>query len=159
MIEESLKRVSENFLARYGIRKKHDYFDVLVPYLLKNKDLSIRINKKIENLNCKDMQIIMFAQNFNESLDPDDIPPSIRVLIFGNHFNQSLDNLPPTIEVIIFPNYSNFNWPLNNLPVKLKAIIFGKNYNQNLNLLPSSLLFVEFPLYSQYSTVIFPPYI
>jgi hypothetical protein len=150
---------SEKFLRKYGIQKKYDFFEILIPYYYITKDLNIKINKSIDGINLNHAQIVMYSHNYNEPFDANIIPSSVKVLIFGNQFNQCLDDLPTHIEVLIFPNYSDFNCKLDNLPVNLKAVIFGKNYNQPLNLLPSSIIFIEFPLYSQYSTIIFPPYI
>lgn len=156
-----IKNVSRNILKQYGIHKKYDWFEIMVPYYLFTKDLSLAINKHTAlDLFCErdaDIQVMVFSQNFNHPIDADAIPASVRVLVFGNHFNQELDNLPPQTEVIIFPNYSAFDCALDNLPVRMRAIILGKNYAKNLHLLPPSVAVVDFPIYSPHSRIILPP--
>lgn len=113
----------------------------------------------METLNCnkndidKDYYIhdskdsIIFSNNFNRSLEDDDIINSLKTIksiYFGSCFDHPIDCLPNNIEKIIFDIDSVFNQQINNLPVNLKEIYLGNHFNQPVNCLPSSLTKIIF---------------
>lgn len=83
---------------------------------------------------------IVFGEFFNQSVD--NLVVGIKSIIFGHEFNQSVDNLPEGLETIEFG--SCFNQSVDSLPASVKKIIFGGNFNQSVDKLPAGLLYVEF---------------
>lgn len=136
---------SKYMLLKYGIRPDLDNYQIYLPYLLTTPESVYRVINRNTDFNC--YTILFFCHTFNENITEGMIPPTVKVLIFGNHFNKPLDNLPHHIEVIIFHSGSMFNQRLENLPVNLKGIIFGKNFCQSLDFLPPNIEFIDFPYY------------
>lgn len=68
--------------------------------------------------------------------------PVLEEIIFGEKFNQCVDNLPISLKRITFGN--DFNFPVDNLPNKLIYIKFGHNFNHIIDELPSSLEHIIF---------------
>jgi hypothetical protein len=89
---------------------------------------------------------IIFFENFNSQLS-DEIIQTINetkcdTIIFGNYFNQKVDQLPNSILSLTFGN--SFNQSIDNLPQKLTSLTFRNNFNQNVDLLPNSILSLTF---------------
>jgi hypothetical protein len=104
-------------------------------------------NHKIKNKIPTNIIFIQFAHNFNQSIDnmilDDDTDNSkLKELIFGNHFNQQVNNLFQGIEKITF-GYK-FNQDVSNLPTTIEYLKFGNDFNQSVDYLPSSLICVIF---------------
>ena len=76
-----------------------------------------------EELNNLTITNIIF--NFNEVLEPYFQDANITHLIFGEKFNQQVNNLPKKLNYLLFGGYnSDFNQPINNLPINLKYLVF-----------------------------------
>lgn len=69
----------------------------------------------------------------------DFITSSVRTIVMGLSFNNSLDKLPDTVTRIYFPIDSAFNQRVDNLPANLEEMCFGDAFNQPIDLLPSKL--------------------
>ena len=67
----------------------------------------------------------------------------LTMIVFGESFNQSIENLPRSLEDLSFGR--DFNQPLLNLPPDLAELSFGDRFNQDIsNKLPSDLVDVYF---------------
>ncbi len=77
---------------------------------------------------------------------PEKYPEMLKDIIFGQFFDQPVDNLPKNLKILHFQDSSDFNKPLDNLPHGLKKIHFESNsvFNQPLDNLPESLVHLEF---------------
>jgi hypothetical protein len=145
-IQEKINCFSaKNNLLKYGIRNNLDNYQIYVPYLLITPESIFRVINR--NLDFNNYTIIFFSHMFDEIINAEMIPSSVKIIIFGNRFNKPLDNLPSQIEIIIFHTNSMFNQKLDNLPINLRGIILGKNFKQSLDLLPPSIEFIDFPYY------------
>jgi hypothetical protein len=153
------KSKSMDILSSYGVRKRFDRFEVDVPYLLFTNEKIFFVKERFNHIEKFDFTVFLYCHSFNGPINPDEIPKTVKVLIFGNNFNHSIDNLPAQIEIIVFLTESKFNHSVDNLPVGLKGIIFGKNFFKSIELLPSNLEFIDFPLSSCLNSLIFPPYL
>ena len=60
----------------------------------------------------KNLQILTFGHNFNQSLEGVNLPSNLQSLTFGTDFNQSLEGV--------------------NLPSNLQSLTFGTDFNQSL---------------------------
>lgn len=100
---------------------------------------------------CETESIIVqqYTDEFNAPIYEFNICNTVRALIFGERFNQSVDYLPSHIELIIYPLNSNFSKSVDNLPVGCKYLLLGENFEKSLNLLPASIKFVEYALFSE----------
>jgi hypothetical protein len=58
--------------------------------------------------------------------------------MFGNYFNQPVNNLPSTITHLQFG--WKFNQPVNNLPSSITHLKFKYDFNQQIDNLPNSLI-------------------
>lgn len=79
---------------------------------------------------------------FTENKIINNIPNSIRVIIFTYCFNKLTDNLPEHITNITFGNI--FNQLVNNLPNSILFLTFGDNFNQSVDKLPNSIIKIQF---------------
>jgi len=84
---------------------------------------------------------IIFGNKFNQSVD--NLPWTMEYLGFGYEFNQTLDNLPGSMKKIMFTANSNFNHPLDCLPSCLEYLILPGNYKCRIDNLPNSLKHLE----------------
>ena len=66
---------------------------------------------------------IVFGNNFNQSVN--NLPKGLKHVEFESEFNQSIDNLPKELTHIYFGYYSKFNKSINFLPPSLTHLIFG----------------------------------
>jgi len=103
----------------------------------------------------KNIKQLSFDHKFNRLLDKNVLPidsmRNLTCLMFGNKFNQHLENLLPidstmNISCIVFGD--RFNRPImpNILPVNLRNLTFGNDFNQPifLNTFPGSLEYLKF---------------
>ncbi len=72
------------------------------------------LNYKIANLSNITIYLL-FGDRFNESVD--NLPEGIKHITFGADFIKSLDNLPSSLKNLTFYDYSKFNCPVDNLPL------------------------------------------
>ena len=105
-----------------------------------------RFNKPVENLPSS-LKTLIFGFHFNQRVD--NLPPNLNKLIFDHDFNQPIDNLPVGLNSLVFRYYwlgSKFNQPISHLPPDLTRIAFGKNFNQDIDnlLLPLILTHISF---------------
>jgi hypothetical protein len=97
-------------------------------------------NQSINLIQCLELKSIYFGHSFNQPVSKDNLP-MIEILVLGNDFNYSIDNIPKTIKILELGN--NFNQPINCLPFNLEKLKFGDNFNQKLNCLPDGLKYIE----------------
>ena len=69
---------------------------------------------------------LIFGWNFNQQVD--NLPSKIKYLMFGKNFNQLVDNLPNSVKHLILGN--EFNMPIDALRecTELEEIILGNNF-------------------------------
>ena len=79
---------------------------------------------------------------FNYDDYPENLPSSLKKIIFGRHFNKPIKYLSPLLEHLEFD--TKFNQPINNLPETLKYLKFGDNFNQSIHYLPKTLTYLKF---------------
>ncbi len=72
------------------------------------------------------------------------VPSGLKVLHFGQDFDQPLDHLPPTLKELTFDWKSDFNKTLHCLPDSLEILSMGKRFNRPLHRLPTSLKILRF---------------
>ncbi|AYV80079.1 MAG: hypothetical protein Gaeavirus8_10 [Gaeavirus sp.] len=93
------------------------------------------------------VKIIIFGNNFDQPVDIIKFPETIEKIVFGYNFNQPIDNItfPEGIRFIKFG--WNFNQPVikTKFPSSLRSIHFGWKFNQSLDNLPDTIeqLFFE----------------
>lgn len=97
-----------------------------------NKDLFPYLHPNIQN--------ILFGQFFNQPVD--NLPANIKNIQFSSEFSQPIDNLPNGIKRIQF-GY-NFNYPVDMLPESVEYIGFGNSFNHPVNNLPNGIKFIRF---------------
>jgi hypothetical protein len=79
---------------------------------------------------------IKFMNYYNKCIDGL-LPDNIISIIFGEEFNQPVNNLPKYLKILKFCN--NFNHPVDNLPNSITVLYFGNNFNQSIDNLPNSI--------------------
>jgi hypothetical protein len=111
-------------------------------YSIKEKTIEFKdeYNEVVDISILSGIENIIFGEFFNQSVD--NLVVGIKSIVFGHEFNQRVDNLPAGLETIEFG--SLFNQPVDSLPVSVKKIVFGGNFNQSVDKLPVGLLYVEF---------------
>jgi hypothetical protein len=141
--------VSDKKYYRYFVDEKHNFEKTSYVCWLVNEYLSNLVNTQISlvllsNLSSQ-TKYIKFNYNYNQIIDML-ADTNITHIIFGNKFNQSVDNLPWTMEYLGF-GYE-FNQTLDNLPGSMKKIIFSANskFNHLLDCLPSCLEYLLLPV-------------
>lgn len=92
---------------------------------------SSNFNQSVNNLPLSIKEII-FGYKFNCEVNK--LPALISKIKFGTCFNQSVNNLPPLLKELNFGD--NFNQPVNNLPRLIENLEFGLSFNQSVNKLP-----------------------
>ncbi len=81
------------------------------------------------------IQNLIFGDDFNQMVD--NLPNSIQSLTFGKSFNQMVDNLPNSIQSLTFS--WTFDKLFNNLPIELE-IVKIKKFNSNIETITESIL-------------------
>ena len=109
-------------------------------YSIKDKTIEFTEVVDIAILTANGIENIVFGEFFNQSVD--NLVVGIKSIVFGHEFNQTVDKLPEGLETIEFG--SLFNQPVDYLPASIKRIVFGGNFNQSVDKLPVGLLYVEF---------------
>ena len=96
-----------------------------------------KFNNKIDGNIIEGIKIIIFKNDFNQSVD--NLPNTLEELLFGNNFNQNVDNLPNKLKILYLGN--NFNKSVDKLFGNLSTLVIqSKSFNQNLNNLPKNLM-------------------
>ena len=126
-------------LLAYGIRKRYDYYEINVPYLMYVEGKSVIQHRE----GGRGVQVALLSNGHNSILEAGDIPSTIKVIMFGKKFNQTLDNLPGGIEFLIFPEDGDFNRPLENLPVSLRGLLLNRSYKLQLGLVPAGVKYIN----------------
>jgi hypothetical protein len=83
---------------------------------------------------------LRLCSNFNRPITNGSLPSTLRVLVFGSHYNQ-LTALPPALTTLKFG--FRFNKPLDSLPANLTKLVFGYTFQQQLPPLPESLCILK----------------
>jgi hypothetical protein len=101
-----------------------------------NEKLDIPPNIKSIKINCNNQYIVNnLSDNIEElelgfdfDLELNDLPSSIKKIIFNKHSNydKSLNNLPKNVELLKLPD--EYKIPIINIPQELKKIICSKDY-------------------------------
>lgn len=119
-----------------------NYSDILLNFdLNKNifdvddKEYVYHFNEPIDLVNLNKTNI-RFVTVFNHPVN-NKLPKVLKILTFGDNFNQNIDYLPSTLNKLTC-GYK-FNQPINNLPHALTFLHLCGNFNQQLDLLPESL--------------------
>lgn len=105
-------------------------------YIIFNK----KFNDSITLLQDACVTHLIFGNNFNQSVD--NLPHSVTYLQFGIDFNQPVDNLPASLKKLLFDHY--FNHPVDKLPPLLTHLILGDRFNKDVNKLPPQLKYLIF---------------
>ena len=96
----------------------------------------------------RNLQTLVFGENFNQSLEGVELQGSLQTLKFGERFNQSLAwvSLPSNLHALIFDNDFNQSLEGVTLPNMLQTLVLGKKFNQSLEavMLPNSLQSLTF---------------
>lgn len=118
-----------------------------------NQSINFLINpNEIEQNKTIELEELVFGEHFNYEVN--NLPPHLKKITFGTNFNQNVKNLPLTIEYIQFG--TNFNQNVDYLPNSLKHVIFGEKFNQQINDLPSFLNVIELDKNFDYEITSFP---
>jgi hypothetical protein len=115
-----------------------------IPYSLKYLNCSnnkikslIDLPQDLIGLNCKKNPLEILHYPIN--VKPLKYPSKLKKIIFGEYFNQQIDNLPNKLIEILFTEQSEFNQPINNLPNSLKILSLCNKFNNSLDYLPNSM--------------------
>lgn len=83
---------------------------------------------------------------WDQPITKDAFPQSLKKIIFGKLFNQSLSGLlPNNLKHLEFVPNSRFNRSLDNLPSSVEILVLGYDFDSSLDNLPSSLTQLSFP--------------
>lgn len=83
-----------------------------------------------------------YSGNFFHQKIEFNFPDSIKKLVFGFRFNQSIENYPKNLKQLEFS--AKFNKPIDNLPIGLESLYINGNFNQTIDNLPSTLKKISF---------------
>eukprot|EP01133_Synstelium_polycarpum_P018049 gene18049-21547_t len=93
------------------------------------------------------IKIIRFSEDFNDRLEPGDLPIGLKTLIFGMHCNQPLQaSVIPTSRSHYAPPFIHSPLQVGSFPDTITSLTFGQYYNLALqpNVLPSGLTSLTF---------------
>lgn len=137
-LDEKENETIELALLRYGVRKRFDFYEINVPYIMCIEGQLIRYR----DVAGVEIHVVLLSSGFNSEIPVEAFPSTVRVLMLGRKFNQPLDNLPDGIELIVFPDDGDFDQELNNLPVSVRGVILNKRYSRPLGLVPAGTKFL-----------------
>ncbi len=112
-----------------------------LPYTIRYIKFNNKFNYYINTLAETNISHIIFGNNFNNPVD--NLPWVIEYLYFGDEFNQGLENLPGCLKKLLFSIASKFNQKLDCLPNCLEYLFLPADYSFQLNNLPNFLLHLE----------------
>jgi hypothetical protein len=98
-------------------------------------DYNESIDKILESL--QNLEVLCLAKNYNQPIN--NIPKTLKKLVLGYSYNNSLDILENIDNLEILELGLKFNQTLNNLPKKLKKLKFGHKFNQSIDNFPLSI--------------------
>ena len=120
-----------------------DKYPLNLKVLILNSDYNkcITLPEQLEEFICPTI-----GSEFNQNII---IPPNIKLLQFGDRYNQPLNNLPNSLETLILSNKKSIH-PLDNLPCNLKTLklLDALNSNITLDYLPINLTYLEIIQYN-----------
>ena len=125
--------INDKFIQQTGLRPKIVYF-VDDAYSEFDSDESEESDEECyeesdeESWNCREL---------NKKRPVDNLPDSVKKIVFDCYFNDCVDNLPKSVKKIEFGYY--FNQTVNKLPNSVKYIKFGCKFNQKIDKLPKQL--------------------
>jgi len=109
------------------------YCNFDIHYILNS---NYKLDKNIREPKLANITKITFDNKFNRPVNQ--LPSTLKVLIFGWKFNKSIDHcLPESLKKLTLGN--NFNQPINKLPKSLKRLQLGWCFNQSVDELPKTL--------------------
>ena len=114
--------------------------DIELHFISKCKCIYLLTNFIVTNI-PGNIKTIVLAHTFNRDLFQY-LHPNIQNVLFGQFFNQSVDNLPEGIKNIQFSE--EFSQPVDNLPLGIKRIQFGYSFNHSVDMLPESVEYLGF---------------
>lgn len=91
----------------------------------------------------KNLTHLIFGDKFNQEVN--NLPNGLNYLKFGYDFDMSVDNLPHKLlkkEPIV--KLSGKNKTLSDYPCRIKTLIFGHDFNQPIDKLPGGIEFITF---------------
>ena len=145
----SLNKYNQGYKNTYLYKPLHIrvHYKNIEKYLNRNYKLEVYGINTLEELKevieyNVDIVGIEFARDFDSYVDANNLPKTLKFIVFGRSFNQSVDNLPQTLISIKF-GYC-FNKNVDNLPKKLRIIKFGVWFNQTVDNLPPTVKFIIF---------------
>ena len=111
--------------------------------------MGYEFNQKIEPNNLPiSLTNLIFSHNFNQKIKPNILPELLTNLTFGNKFDKKIEpnTLSDSITTLTFGYFFNQKIEPNSLPEKLTTLTFGYFFNQKIepNSLPSNLKYIEF---------------
>ncbi|KAM9953532.1 hypothetical protein ACTFIR_008607 [Dictyostelium discoideum] len=110
----SLERLSFNKVSLFNNAFKPGCFSIDFSNLVQ-LDLGQSFNQTLKpNTLPNSLKILNLSTNFNKSLEIGTLPQNLQELTFGLKFNQPIlkNHLPLNLKKLIFPNQSKFNQPL-----------------------------------------------
>ncbi len=109
----------------------------------------VDFNQKIEkNVLPTSLKTLIFGWQFNQKIEKDVLPASLTTLIFGEMFNRKIEKgvLPASLTTLIFGWIFNQKIEKNVLPASLTTLTFGGQFYQKIekDVLPTSLTTLTF---------------
>ena len=98
------------------------------------------ISNNLTGINCKSNPLKKLCYSLN--VKPKKYPSNLTHLIFGEYFNQEVNNLPKSLTHLTIKSY--FNQKVDNLPKSLTYLVLGGDFNQKVDNLPESLIYLTF---------------
>jgi hypothetical protein len=121
--------------------KIRSYFTHTLPTILPNYIKYLRLElftNTIIDLSIlpSTLRILLLGGKFNQSVN--NLPSTITDLILGDNFNQSIDNIPSgNLHNLSIGN--KFNQSVDKLPLNLHSLMLGNRFNHPINKLPYNL--------------------
>ncbi|KAN0022742.1 hypothetical protein ACTFIU_005478 [Dictyostelium citrinum] len=165
-IEEKLNSLPNNIVSLQLDQANGINYDLptttttTIPNSIKHLKLHEYFNQPLSKENSKifsNLVTLEFGFFFNETIDANIFPNSLKQIKFGSFFNQSInDNVfPNSLEKVEFGSY--FNQKLDNLPQSIKEIKFVSNSKFDIEInskkLPSSLTKLTLPRFYDISLI------
>ena len=100
-------------------------------------------NSSLIPILCK-FKTVIFGDDFNQNID--NLPDSIQYITTGARFNTIITKIPESLLSLIFHHYSLYNYPLifNQSSKKLRKIILGYDFNQSIDTFPDHIETITF---------------
>jgi hypothetical protein len=150
--------ITSDVVRNYIVRKTH--LASRIPEYYNNIYNLINV-KDIPDVRLQNIRHISFSPTFDENIDSINSLPHVTSIIFGDNFDQLVDNLPcgffnlpKTLTSLTFGQ--SFNQPVNNLPETLTSLTFGSWFIQPVDNLPKKVTSLTFGTTLTNQSTIFP---